>query len=82
MALCCQRRSGVKHIHTHRALRQQMIRPATLGDPEYRDGLGAALDIDLDRGEFSTLDALNGWETYATPASRSASADDPSCHFG
>lgn len=24
----------------------------------------AALDIDLDRGEFSTLDALNGWETY------------------
>ncbi|MFG6352877.1 MAG: hypothetical protein K1W21_15015 [Oscillospiraceae bacterium] len=25
----------------------------------------AALDIDLDRGEFSTLDALNGWETYA-----------------
>lgn len=25
----------------------------------------AALDIDLDRGEFSTLDALDGWETYA-----------------
>ena len=24
----------------------------------------AVLDIDLDRGEFSTLDALNGWETY------------------
>ncbi|MDE6280285.1 MAG: hypothetical protein K2M15_00575, partial [Oscillospiraceae bacterium] len=24
----------------------------------------SALDIDLDRGEFSTLDALNGWETY------------------
>ena len=24
----------------------------------------AALDIDLDRGEFSTLDAANGWETY------------------
>ena len=25
----------------------------------------AALDIDLDRGEFSTLDAVDGWETYA-----------------
>lgn len=25
----------------------------------------AALDIDLDRSEFSTLDVLNGWETYA-----------------
>ena len=24
----------------------------------------AVLDIDLDRGEFSNLDALNGWETY------------------
>ena len=24
----------------------------------------AVLDIDLDRGEFSTLDAWNGWETY------------------
>ena len=24
----------------------------------------SALDIDLDRGEFSTLDAANGWETY------------------
>ncbi len=24
----------------------------------------AALDIDLDRGKFSTLDAANGWETY------------------
>ena len=24
----------------------------------------SALDIDLDRGEFSTLDAVNGWETY------------------
>lgn len=24
----------------------------------------AVLDINLDRGEFSTLDALNGWETY------------------
>ena len=24
----------------------------------------AALDIDLDRGEFSTLDAVDGWETY------------------
>ena len=24
----------------------------------------SALDIDLDRGEFSTLDAQNGWETY------------------
>lgn len=24
----------------------------------------AALDVDLDRSEFSTLDALNGWETY------------------
>lgn len=24
----------------------------------------AVLDIDLDRGEFSTLDALDGWETY------------------
>lgn len=24
----------------------------------------AVLDIDLDRSEFSTLDALNGWETY------------------
>ena len=26
--------------------------------------VAAVLDIDLDRGEFSTLDALNGWETY------------------
>lgn len=25
----------------------------------------AALDIDLDRGEFSALDAQDGWETYA-----------------
>ena len=24
----------------------------------------SALDIDLDRGEFSTLDTVNGWETY------------------
>ena len=24
----------------------------------------AALDIDLDRGEFSTLDVVDGWETY------------------
>ena len=34
---------------------------------ELRQGGGrviAALDIDLDRGEFSTLDAANGWETY------------------
>ncbi len=34
---------------------------------ELRQGSGrmvSALDIDLDRGEFSTLDALNGWETY------------------
>lgn len=25
----------------------------------------AALDVDLDRGEFSALDAVDGWETYA-----------------
>ena len=34
---------------------------------ELRQGSGrmvSALDIDLDRGEFSTLDAVNGWETY------------------
>ena len=34
---------------------------------EFRRGGGrvtAALDIDLDRGEFSTLDAVDGWETY------------------
>ncbi len=34
---------------------------------ELRQGGGrvtAALDIDLDRGEFSTLDAADGWETY------------------
>ena len=24
----------------------------------------AALDIDLDRGEFSTLDVVDGWEMY------------------
>ena len=24
----------------------------------------AVLDVDLDRGEFSTLDAVDGWETY------------------
>ena len=27
--------------------------------------VSAALDIDLDRGEFSTLDVVDGWETYA-----------------
>ena len=35
---------------------------------ELRQGGGrmiAALDIDLDRGEFSTLDVVDGWETYA-----------------
>ena len=26
----------------------------------------SALDIDLDRGEFSVLDAVDGWETYTT----------------
>ena len=34
---------------------------------ELRQGGGrvtAALDIDLDRGEFSALDTVNGWETY------------------
>lgn len=34
---------------------------------ELRQGSGrmvSALDIDLDRGEFSTLDAEDGWETY------------------
>ena len=35
---------------------------------ELRQGGGrvfAALDIDLDRGEFSALDTVDGWETYA-----------------
>ncbi len=34
---------------------------------ELRQGSGrmvSALDIDLDRGEFSTLDVVDGWETY------------------
>ncbi|MDE6259943.1 MAG: hypothetical protein K2M42_03645 [Oscillospiraceae bacterium] len=34
---------------------------------ELRQGTGrmvSALDIDLDRGEFSTLDTVDGWETY------------------
>lgn len=34
---------------------------------ELRQGTGrmaAVLDIDLDRGEFSALDAVDGWETY------------------
>ena len=34
---------------------------------ELRQGVGqvtAALDIDLDRGEFSTLDVVDGWEMY------------------
>ena len=34
---------------------------------EFRQGGGrvtAVLDIDLDRGEFSTLDAADGWERY------------------
>jgi len=34
---------------------------------ELKQGSGrmvSALDIDLDRGEFSTLDTVNGWETY------------------
>lgn len=36
---------------------------------ELRQGSGrmvSALDIDLDRGEFSVLDAQDGWETYTT----------------
>ena len=46
------------------------IAPEVFGDyaDELWQGGGrviAALDIDLDRGEFSTLDAANGWETYA-----------------
>ena len=36
---------------------------------ELRQGSGrmvSVLDIDLDRGEFSTLDAADGWKTYPT----------------
>ena len=51
---------------------------------ELRQGTGrmvAVLDIDLDRGEFSSLDSADGWEVYAirtcppprgTPAGRTA----------